>query len=206
METKQCSHCREFKSLDNFGKHKRYKDGLQYFCKECKKISDKEYRKNNHEKVLQMKKTYRENNPEKVRLQKRRCYLNKREQYLKRNLKNYKHRYQNDNDFRILVCLRSRIGLALRGKSKSDNTMRLIGCSLNFLKNHLQETADNNGYKDFDINTYSGKDFHIDHIIPCSSFDLIKEEEQKKCFHWSNLQILKAEENLIKNDRRIKNG
>lgn len=48
------------------------------------------------------------------------------------------------------------------------------------------------------FHNYSGKDYHIDHIKPCSSFDLSKPEEQECCFHYSNLQILSAKENLIK--------
>ena len=42
---------------------------------------------------------------------------------------------------------------------------------------------------------------HIDHIIPCSSFDLTKEEEQRKCFHYSNLQPLWARDNIIKGNK-----
>ncbi|HEY9701005.1 MAG TPA: hypothetical protein V6C58_01070 [Allocoleopsis sp.] len=30
--------------------------------------------------------------------------------------------------------------------------------------------------------------WHIDHIKPCSKFDLTKEEDVKKCFHYTNLQ------------------
>ncbi len=39
---------------------------------------------------------------------------------------------------------------------------------------------------------------HIDHIKPCAEFDLNNPEEQKKCFHFSNLQPLWAEENISK--------
>jgi len=102
--------------------------------------------------------------------------------------------------------LRYRIWSAISNNIKSYRTKNLIGCSLNNLKNRLQKTAIMNGYKDFDINNYDGKKYHIDHIIPCSIFDLSKEEEQRKCFHWSNLQILEASENLKKNKKNIFQG
>jgi hypothetical protein len=86
---------------------------------------------------------------------------------------------------------------------KSQHTLNLIGCSIDYLKQHLQETAIKNGYLNFDINNYSGKKYHIDHIKPCSSFNLTKPEEQLKCFNWSNLQILSAKENMIKHDKII---
>lgn len=40
---KQCSKCKEIKSLDHFYKNKNYKDGLYYQCKTCVSIYMKEY-------------------------------------------------------------------------------------------------------------------------------------------------------------------
>ena len=40
--------------------------------------------------------------------------------------------------------------------------------------------------------------WHIDHIKPCASFNLLEEDEQKKCFHYTNLQPLWAKDNLKK--------
>jgi len=42
------------------------------------------------------------------------------------------------------------------------------------------------------------KEWHIDHIIPCCKFNLSKDEEQRKCFHYSNLQPLWASDNMKK--------
>ena len=43
----------------------------------------------------------------------------------------------------------------------------------------------------------------IDHIKPCSSFNLLDESEQLKCFNYKNLQPLWAHENLSKGDKII---
>jgi len=43
-----------------------------------------------------------------------------------------------------------------------------------------------------------GRAWHIDHIRPCSSYDLTKPDQQRACLHFSNLQPLWSKENLRK--------
>lgn len=50
---------------------------------------------------------------------------------------------------------------------------------------------------------YGIRGWHIDHIKPCASFDLSIIEEQKECFHYTNLQPLWWHENLAKSDKII---
>ena len=79
-----------------------------------------------------------------------------------------------------------------KGGKKCNTTMNLTGCDLPFLKGYLEEkftegmTWENHGK------------WHIAHIKPCCSFNLEDEDEQKKCFHYSNLQPLWARDNLSK--------
>ena len=49
------------------------------------------------------------------------------------------------------------------------------------------------------------KKWHIDHIIPVARFDLTDAEQQRRCFHYSNLQPLWAADNLAKSDRVVNN-
>ena len=120
---------------------------------------------------------------------------------VKLDWKNSKKRYNVNEDYRLIQRIRMRILTALKDKGKKiDHTMKLINCTTTELKEYLQQTAINNGYIDFDINNYSGKDFHIDHIVPCSKFNLKCSYHQKLCFNYNNLQVLTAKENLSKND------
>lgn len=82
--------------------------------------------------------------------------------------------------------------------NKKTKSIKLLGCSIEYLKSHLESKF----YGEMCWENY-GSYWHIDHIRPCSSFDLSKKEEQEKCFHYSNLQPLTAKENLKKGSKFI---
>lgn len=143
-------------------------------------IKNKEWYLKNRDKVLAYKKEYRKKN---------------RELLITKAKKYNKDRLLKDSSFRILFSLRSRLRKVLKRNKKSKHTIDLIGCSAEFLKSYLESK-----FKvGMSWNNYGRDGWHIDHIIPCCSFDLSKSEEQSKCFHYTNLQPLWAEENLQKN-------
>jgi hypothetical protein len=164
----------------------------------------KEYNFKRKEKQKKYCKQYYIDNEEKIKERNNKWYSDNKEIKLKKNkewnLKNKnkireknKERRKTDSGYRLLTNLRRRTLLALKGQSKSTNTMILLGVpDLEFLWTHLESTfkpgmtRENHGL------------WHIDHIIPCASFDLSKPEEQAKCFHYSNLQALWPHENLSK--------
>jgi hypothetical protein len=85
--------------------------------------------------------------------------------------------------------------MALKGICKSARTMKLVGCSIEELKNYLKKQfVAGMSWKNH------GK-WHVDHIRPCITFDLSKPNEQRKCFHYTNLQPLWAIDNLEKKDK-----
>ena len=114
-------------------------------------------------------------------------------------IKKYRIKLQN----KLRNNLGMRIHDAIKKNKKYHKTLELVGCSLEQLKQHLESRfKEGMNWTNYG-NGWNGKgmqQWHIDHIKPCASFDLSKDEEQKKCFNYTNLQPLWATENLKKND------
>ena len=167
--------------------------------KEKRKAYNKAWYKTNEEKCKAKSKAYKEANKERLRIcNKVWCEVNKERRNARRRVW-HNERYHDDINFRILCGLRTRLRDALNGKAKSARTMVLIGCSIEEVRAHIERqwkpgmTWDNWG---------KGNGFwNIDHIRPCASFDLRDQAQQRLCFHWSNLQPLWEEANLIKADK-----
>jgi hypothetical protein len=94
----------------------------------------------------------------------------------------------------LSLSLGSRIRTAIKKGKKCSRTMDLVGCSIEELRKHLELQFQQG------MNWYNHGIFgwHIDHILPCSSFDLNDPIQQKECFHYSNLQPLWAKDNMQK--------
>jgi len=89
------------------------------------------------------------------------------------------------------------MNLALSGTNKVASTEELLGCSFDVFVEHLQSQ-----FKDgmsWDNRGRAG--WHIDHIRPCASFDLSDPDQQRQCFHYTNMQPLWAADNLSKGSK-----
>lgn len=149
------------------------------------------------EKRLRAKERHLRNNPPKTdrRIGKRKS----KEERIKQTTAWAKMKRQTDPIFRLTQNLRRRLSLALQKShtSKGKRTFEYLGCSIEDFKKYLElrfqsgMTWENHGMHGW----------HIDHIIPCNAFDLTKEEERCRCFHYTNLQPLWAKDNLKKGDK-----
>ncbi len=107
-----------------------------------------------------------------------------------------KIKYYVNPEYRLQVLLRTRFKRAIKNGSKRKSVLRLIGCSIEELNIHIEKQfKPGMTWENYGIYTW-----HIDHIIPCSAFNLDILEEQERCFHYTNLQPLWAKENLTKSD------
>jgi hypothetical protein len=161
-------------------------------------LQRKEYVKINKVKCVKVDKKYYETHREQILAKKKKYYLKNKKSILNKITKYYRIKRSTNINFKILCNLRTRLYLVLKNNPKSSTTMKLVGCSVERLKEYLQSKFQSGM-------TWSnyGK-WHVDHIKPCASFDLSKPSEQKKCFRYTNLQPLWAKDNLSKPKQKIK--
>ena len=106
------------------------------------------------------------------------------------------NRMATDTAFHFRSNLASLINTAIRKQfgSKANRTHDTIGCTVTELRQHL-ETQFIDGMT---WQNYGKHGWHVDHIRPCASFDLKDPEQQRQCFHYTNLQPLWAVDNIRK--------
>jgi len=196
---KKCNRCGRILPIERFYKRKLCNGNIGQItpCKDCRKKKGAEWYQNNKEKVkareakrYQKDKAkikarsiqWRKDNPDRRRIQK---------------AKEMKRRRAKDPGFRIICSIKAVMNSALKGNIRAGHTIELLGCSIEDLRKYIERqfqpgmTWDN----------YGIHGWHIDHIIPLSYFDHGDLEQQKRAWHYTNLQPLWAKDNRNKSDK-----
>jgi hypothetical protein len=194
---KKCNKCNEEKSLENFYKHKGYKDGHQTTCRNCIIKTSKKYHKENKYKIKEYYKEYFQVNKEKYNEYQKEYYQENKEkinEYQKKYLKNRKHK---DPIFKFSFNVRCLVSNSFkRGKNKfrkNTKTENILGCTIEEFRIYIEKQ-----FKDgMTFENYG--EWHLDHIYPISL--ATTEEEIIKLNHYTNFQPLWAEDNFRKGNR-----
>ena len=188
---RKCCKCQEEKTLNLFYRDSSKPLGYGYTCKKCGlEAATKRYHSLEKNKRL----SYYYDNRSKVREVQR-----KYEQKTKKQRREYfkeweREKMKNDPAYRIRKVLGNRLRAAFKDKKlkKSKSVLDLCGAGLEIVREHIEKqfkpgmSWDNHGK------------WHIDHIKPLSSFNLLNPEEVRKASHYTNLQPLWAADNLSK--------
>ena len=153
--------------------------------------------------------TYYVNNRERIKENARIHRNNNKDYYIKYH-QNHKeeskiwqnNRWRTDLKYKLNKAIRYQINFSLKGNKEGKHWEDLVGYSVSDLIKHLQKTMP----KGYNWNDYFEGKLHIDHIVPVSVFNYTdyKHTDFKRCWSLSNIQLLPARENLIKNAKLCK--
>lgn len=211
-DSKICYRCHQEKPFVEFNKCKTGIYGIHNHCRMCQKIVKKRWYLSHKESESIKSKIYSKS--EKAKIQRKIRYEQNKIDILAKNRKRRatpharklanaarKKVLQKNPSFKIGQNMRSRVRSALLqqclSKTGDISTFELLGCTREFLKEYIEAKF----LPNMNWNNYGLKGWHIDHIIPCSSFDLTDKEQLKKCFHYTNLQPLWWKDNLSKGNK-----
>ena len=199
--TDKCNDCGKVKLIIEF---KKRMGGMGYerICKECANKRNKEY---NYKDIEKTRERVRNSNRKRRMNEEIRKKENIYSRQFFKNNPNYRIEYERekckkDPIYRLIKRMRGRLKAILKNKQKIGSAIRDLGCSVEELKAHLESkfypragtgemmTWDNYGYRGW----------HLDHVLPLSSFDLTDREQLLKACNYTNLQPLWAEDNLQK--------
>lgn len=177
--TKECSRCGTVYEKSFFKKRKSSVDGLHGHCRLCCNELNRIHRKNNPEMAAAWSAKWAANNPE-IRREKYRRWL--------RKPKN-----------RVHMAITARVYERLKTGKGGRRTEELLGYSFDELVRHIELQF----LQGMSWENYGS--WHVDHIIPLSSFDISTREDPAVRQAWalSNLRPLWAHDNLSKGCRIV---
>ena len=193
--TEEC--LKQYKNRDRNKKARKYYQEHKDQYKE----SNKRWREKNKEKYLKAVKEknrkWRKGNKEYTRKRNKEYYKNHKEELKKYFIEYGRNKNKTDLKYNLNVRMRRRIGDSLKGNTNGKRWEPLVGYTLNDLIDRLKNTMP----KGYTWENLLGGKLHIDHIIPISAFNFTRPEHTdfKRCWELSNLRLLPARENLIKN-------
>jgi hypothetical protein len=99
--------------------------------------------------------------------------------------------------FKIKGNMSGRLSDLINKRNLGTTTLELIGCDRETFISHIEKQFT----EGMTWQNYGLKGWHVDHILPLSSFDLTIEDEVKKACHFTNLQPLWWQDNLEKGNK-----
>lgn len=146
----------------------------------------------NGEKVRAYQADYRKRNYARLKEYQKEYYMKHRQRRIRQQL----IREKADPNRRMAATLRKQLNRWVKKSSGRHSTRELLGCSFTEFRAWIESKFK----RGMNWDNY-GRVWHIDHVMPCSAFDLTRPEQVKVCFHFANLRPMGARENLSKNRR-----
>ena len=204
---KTCSNCLIEKQKEDFYKRGKICCNCNNEKRRQKYKDDEEYRKKlirnatdlKHKKVI-IRQKIKEEEQNEIGIDNKKCkYCNeiKNKDRFRYNRLKCKDCERDEPTEKFKRYIRTRIYNCLRHKNKTKHSVEYLGC---YSEEYFKWIFKYNNKYCLDNH---GAEWHIDHVIPLSKFDLNIEEQQLIAFNWRNTMPLSCNENLSKNNKII---
>ena len=180
-----CSKCKKEKEDIEFPKDRSTKSGFRPDCKECNRAKCKAYKANNKDKISAYNKEYKGEHKEETRIY---------------NAKWSRERKDTNPQYKMKCLLRERLAKEL--KKVKECKVKNVNCTFDLLSIDIKEFTSWLQFLFADDMTLEnhGTVWQLDHVIPCSMFDLTDITHQQICFHWANIRPMYSRDNIVKGD------
>lgn len=163
-------------------------------CRGCSKILNKNWQDKNKIRVKEYRSSYSKANSTKISVTKKLYYENNKDKIRVKRLEYVTRKLNEDINFKIVHSLRGRLRKAVKCGYKTGSAVQDLGCSITYLKQHLEERF----RPGMSWDNWGVSGWHIDHIKPLASFDLTDRRQFLEACHYTNLQPLWAKDNICK--------
>ena len=162
----------------------------------------KQYYRDNFSAIQEYQRKYRKDNlcvAREYAQKYRKDNLSTIQEYMRKYRRKYDaHRKAEDPNFRLACALRTRLRKAIHNGQKTGSAVRDLGCSISAFRLYIESQFE----PGMSWDNY-GK-WHLDHVMPISSFDLTDRMQFLEACNWLNYQPLWALDNIIKSDKVAK--
>jgi len=192
-QEKRCQTCKKHLPIDSFNKKRTNPDGLQKTCRACQAVERKSYYDRNKDKEFATHATYVNANKDKVNA--KRCETRAMDpDFYKRRQVYVEGKKARSTPFLVFHRYGKRIqrALAVAKAVRAGRDRALLGCDDDVFIQHLEASFTDG----MTWEKYAAGDLQIDHIIPCSCFDLTYASHQFVCFNYRNTRMLWASDNV----------
>lgn len=194
VATKCCSKCQKVKDAVEFPYGK-------LSCRDCQRKQSREYKARNRDKMREYGKKYKAENREEISKYNHKYHSTNRKVIQERHNRVNGERKKRDPNYATSCKLRSKFHKFMSTGGHFEKSMqKLIGCSYDTLMIWLEYQFE--FYIEEEMSeSLIHKDWTIDHVNPCCNFDLTQEDQQLKCYNWTNLRPIECLENKSKNGK-----
>jgi hypothetical protein len=183
--TKKCTKCPPGKNIKPLTEFYICKGGkIRPSCKKCDNAMSRAYKAKSKKHISSYNKNYKEEHCDEISVYNHNYNKDNREAIQKRQTKTRRIRRINDFNFFIATSLRTKLNDFIKHNGDKYTILEsIIGCNFVALKKWLCYLFDD----EMTFKNY-GEYWTIDHVYPCSEYNLTIEENINECFNWRNLR------------------